>query len=68
MYVPHIPGYNEVFTHVSHAAAAVAAAAASASAAAAAAASASVAAVINNTTLFSTLGLLLILFPSCPDV
>ena len=55
MYVPHIPGYNEVFTHVSHAAAA-------------AAASASVAAVINNTTLFSTLGLLLILFPSCPDV
>ena len=65
MYVPHIPGYNEVFTHVSHAAAAAASASA---AAAAAAASASVAAVINNTTLFSTLGLLLILFPSCPDV
>ncbi len=27
MYVPHIPGYNRVFTHVSHAAAAAAAAA-----------------------------------------
>jgi hypothetical protein len=38
VYVPHIPGYNEVFTHVSHAAAASTAAAAAFAFAAAAAA------------------------------